>query len=719
MDRSIESMFAPDDPLLGPYLNLRDAFGGNAIVLAVYEDPQIWDASGVGVERLGRIRARMEQIPGVKGVLSLDQPMGTRILDQELYVPAKLRELFQDYTHGADGRTVALACMLFPEGETDVPRGTTIAAVRQVMRNLPDGLAPGMVAGEPVLINDAFDYVEQDGDRLFAVTTVLLSIVILFCFRSIRWVIIPIAVVHLSLLLTNGLLSLLQIELSMVSSLLTAVVTVVGIATVVHVTVVFRESRQMGLPRLAALSRTGELVAAPVFWACVTDAIGFGALIAARVGPVRDFGLMMALGSLMVLVSAALVIPGLVSWGRRDTDPHAAWGERTLDTNLASMIRLVLKRPVLVGGGALIASLLAIMGVRWLETDTDFTRNFRSSSPIVQSYEVVESRLGGAGVCDLVLPAPKYLGWDYLKRVLRLEERLRQEVVVSGIAGDIAPGLTKVLSLADVIVGVSPTELQKVRLQRLRQTYISSGLRVMNRKIPEFFAALYAPSADGSGEQCFRIMLRARERQPAAQKQAIIQQVAEIGRAEFPDAEVTGYFVLLSSLIDSMLRDQWKTFAIALVGILLAMAVAFRSPRYALIATVPNVIPILVVNGLMGWLGIRINMGAAMIAAVSIGLTIDGSIHYLMAFQRARAGGKSVADALMEVQQTVGRAMVFSTLALIVGFSALVTSQFIPTIYFGVLMSVSMLGALFGNLLWLPLLLRLFAPATPVVSEIE
>ena len=127
----------------------------------------------------------------------------------------------------------------------------------------------------------------------------------------------------------------------------------------------------------------------------------------------------------------------------------------------------------------------------------------------------------------------------------------------------------------------------------------------------------------------------------------------------------------------------------------------------AMIALVPNVLPIAVVTGLMGWLGLKINMGAAMIAAVSIGLSIDSSVHYITAFLRARGQGQTLPEALAAVHQSVGRAMVFSTLALVVGFSVLCTSQFVPTIYFGVLVSLTMLGGLAGNLVVLPVLLTI------------
>jgi hypothetical protein len=145
---------------------------------------------------------------------------------------------------------------------------------------------------------------------------------------------------------------------------------------------------------------------------------------------------------------------------------------------------------------------------------------------------------------------------------------------------------------------------------------------------------------------------------------------------------------------------------VALAGIYVTMLLAVRNMRLALVAVVTNFVPIMVVNGMMGWVGLKINMGAAMIAAVSMGLAIDGSIHYLIAYRRARLRSRSVTEALASVQQSVGRGMIFSTLALIVGFSALATSQFVPTVYFGTLVSISMLCTLFGTLIWLPLLIR-------------
>ena len=187
----------------------------------------------------------------------------------------------------------------------------------------------------------------------------------------------------------------------------------------------------------------------------------------------------------------------------------------------------------------------------------------------------------------------------------------------------------------------------------------------------------------------------------------MIRQVESIAREEFPTAQITGYYVLLNELIESLLRDQWLTFGIAAVAIFLMMSVAFRNLGLALVTLIPNSLPVLLLFGAMGWIGVPVNMGAAMIAAVSLGLSVDGSIHYVISYQRSRRMGASRAEALHSVQTTVGRAAVFATLALVIGFTTLCYSQFVPTIYFGALVSLSMIGGLVGNLLVLPILIPL------------
>jgi len=700
-DRSIENMFAPGDPLLTPYRQLKRTFGGNEVVLAVYVDEKLMTPAGIG--RVDKLARQLEQVPGVERTFALsDTPLRSAIVVDWMPGSRQAVELLEGYAVGRDRQTAAVICFLVPETESQTPREETIGELR---RRVEAHDASGVIAGEPVMVVDGFAALEADGVRLNRISTLLLMLTMVYCFRSIRWVLLPMAVVVWTLLVTKALLVVGGLRLSMVSSMLNAIVTVISIATVMHLVIRFRQSRSAGLAHREALVAAGALVAAAVFWACVTDAVGFSSLLTARVGPVQDFGLMMALGSLVVLLGVMTLVPALSLVGRIDRDPHRAWGEAALDVALARTVGVVQHWPKTLGVLSLLLAVVAVWGCFQLRVESDFTRNFRAGSPVVRSYELVENNLGGAGVWDVLIPVPENASQEFVQRVRRLEERLRSEPVVAGSDGVPEPALTKVLSLVDMA--------DAVRLGGAETDKPLAEVRTdLARLMPGMIGTLYGEDPQ-TGRPWLRIMLRARERQPAEAKQQLIGQVQQISREEFPDAEVTGFYVLLANLIDSLVRDQWFTFAVATAGIAAAMLLALRSVPLALVALVPNVLPILLVSGLMGWadrLGLadlKVNMGAAMIAAVSIGLSVDSSIHYIMAFRRARRRGCTVREALDEVHQTVGRAITFSTIALVVGFSALCLSEFVPTIYFGALVSLALLGGLIGNLVVLPLLLGL------------
>ncbi|MGB6041519.1 MAG: MMPL family transporter [Pirellulales bacterium] len=748
-DRSIENMFAADDPLLAPFHRLKEIFGGDEVVLAAYVDPDLMTPGGY--QRIERLTQQLAAVDGVQSAMSLaSTPLHEKIID-DTPTAARLLSVLEGYAVGApvngpdnkQRETAAVVCMLSPlhPGHS---RHKTISTIRRIVREHDQN---GVIVGEPVMVIDGFDYITQDGATLGVTTLILLSATILFCFRSLRWVVIPLLVIQLTLALTRAVLVASQLRLSMVSSMLTAIVTVVAVATVVHFIVRFRDARATGASPLRAVTVACRLLAVPILLACATDAVGFAALLWAGVGPVQDFGIMMAIGSLLVIVSVALLLPGLTLFGRVDLDPKRAWGEGSLDRGLSGLVEMLLKRPKVVGAVCALFSVGVALGGTRLQVETNFTRNFRESSRIATAYAFVESHLGGAGVMDVIVPAPAIVDKKFLDRLRSCQQRLREEVIAVSSQGRNEPGLTKVLSIVDLLDAVRIRDLVRIMEVEELLEYIDLPPSVQNlmrvlplnavmertnleayispeRRLQLVETAMRKSGGGGSllsalrgvdsmrkePQHYVRIMVRAREQQPAEQKTSIIRQVERIAQDEFPDdsdakTEVTGFYVLLTSLVESMIRDQWICFAWAVAGIGFMMLLAFRSPSIALITVIPNAVPILMVTGLMGWLNIKINMGAAMIAAVSMGLSIDSSIHYVSFYRRARQAGKSVRDALHQVHQSVGRAMVFSTLALIIGFTALCTSQFVPTVYFGALVSLSMLGALLGNLIMLPLLL--------------
>lgn len=416
-----------------------------------------------------------------------------------------------------------------------------------------------------------------------------------------------------------------------------------------------------------------------------------------------------------MLAAAALLVPFLALTGRRNADPQMAWGEGLLESALDRLVTRIVARPLPILLAATVLVGVAVAGMCRLEVETDFTRNFRPSSPVVAAYDMIEARLGGAGVWDILVPVADDDRIDArtLARLLRLEQRLRTEVRTPSGSDDGQPALTKVMSFADVLDAVSPVPLERLGQSGIANWAVSRAVSTMQERMPQMGRALLGEDpADGS--RWLRVTLRSRERQSATAKRTIIRQVQGIVAEEYPAAtgrpggEVTGFFVLLAQLVDRMLADQWLTFVIAAIGIFVLLAIGFRSLLLAAVALVPNALPIFVVLGLLGWTGTRVNMGTAMIAAVSMGLSVDSSIHYIVAFQRRLAAG-GTATALGDAHQTAGRAMIFSTLALVVGFLALTTSGFMPTVSFGWLSCLTLAGGLLGNLVVLPVLLALLA----------
>ena len=715
--RSIDTMFDRTNPALVPYRRMARAFGSSEVVLAVYDDPELFTVAGIN--KLREITERLESLPGINSATSLaSTPLGNHIINIEDSPTArKLVALMEGYTIGTDHRTAAVVCVLAPSSATlNSPRAQalskadTVDAIRLLMQSFP----AGTVAGEPVMLRDGFAMLERDGNLLGTSAALLAGAVLLFAFRSIRWLVVPLAVVLLALWTTRGVLALTQLKLTMVSTMLSAMITVVAIATVVHLIVEFRRQREAGLEPAVALERTITLLFWPVIGAIATDVIGFGSLAASRVGPVHDFGIMTAIGALMVLLSVALTVPFLALCGRFDSNPRQAWGEGVLERGLDRLVKRIVRRPVAILAGSIVVVTVSIVGMVWLDVETDFTKNFRADSPIVASYDMIESRLGGAGMWDVLVPASDPINGAVLSKVDRLSHRLREEVTVVDSDGERRPGLTKVMSVADVITAISPMTLERLESTKIGNWLVITAMKLLEEQLPQLNRVLvgHDPQDDSIW---LRILLRARERQSSQTKRSLIDQVKKIVAEEFPPrsgrpgGEVTGVFVLLSQLVESMISDQWFTFSLAAGGIFLLLAISFSSPLLAMVALIPNALPIFVVLGLLGWAGERVNMGTAMIAAVSMGLSVDSSIHYIAAFRRRLAAGQTISAALETAHQTAGRAMIFSTLALVVGFLALLTSGFIPTVSFGALSCLTLTGGLLGNLVVLPVLLALLS----------
>lgn len=743
-EQSIESLYARDNPHLREFQASRGLFGGDEFLFVAFTEPNLLQSDGPAVtaevsQRIEEFAAQLSQVPGVAAA-------STQHLAQALRFPfgrERMREFVRGVLLGNDDRTTAIVLRLVREQEAPVRRAETIAEVRRLAAAHDP---PAMVVGEPAQIHDMFRYVEQDGRTLFLVSLGLLALVLLLLLEVwqwqlvprlaliallnwvswlpligltvmlgllwLRWVMLTVLVVVVSITWTEALLVLSGLRLSMVSSMLNSLITIIGVATTMHVLLHFR-SQHRTLPPVEALRMTMLHMARPVFWAIATTALGFGVLVSSSINPVASFGLMMALGSLVVLAAITLLLPGCLLFGRLPDEPPPSATDRYVARQLARITRWVEHRPRTVASVSLTLVGFALVGFTRLRVETDFSKNFRSDSPIVQSLEFFESKLGGAGTWEVNFPAPAELNEEFLQRVQSFAAKLRTEFGVA--EGERAGRLSKVVAITDGLELI-PERLPTLQFPFFKQATLSERMALLATFQSEFVSSLY-----NSAEGRMRLVLRAYERQPSESKLQLIAEVERLARAEFPaassnaaessspaaeaPARSTGLFVLLAFLIDSLFDDQWVSFGLSAVGITSMMWLAFRSLPIGLMSLVPNIFPNLLVIGAMGWFGLPINIATAMIACVSMGLTVDSSIIYLDSYRCARATGMRVHQALHETHRHVGRALVYTNLALMAGFSVLALSHFIPLIYFGLLVSLAMLGGLIGNLVFLPLLI--------------
>ena len=698
-DRSITAMFAADDPALVAYRELEQTFGGNAVVLLVYEDSAF--ASDEGLARNETLSATVESVPGVAGVFSpsvLNDAV-ERIRPASLFsnsaallksndpIARGFLEIFAGYTHSADGSRAAVVAML----ERDYPP-ETIDALQAIASELPQTLGSSIgdvsLVGEPVLVHDGFALIERDGAKLAWLTIALLSAVVLFALRDLRIVLLAGVVIAWSITVTKALMWSAGAQLSLVSTILTAIVTVITVTAVLHLGVRYRKRlRRGGARRDCVIVAIGGL-AAPIFWTCATDAAGFAALAVSRILPVQQFGVMIAIASAAVFVALGLFTPlclMIPSFGK----PSNRIGGGALRRSAIRLAAASIRRwPICVVATAAAIVLIAI-GIQRSEVETSFLSNFRDDSTIAIDYDSVETSFGGAGVWDVVLDTPPVLTEEFMDQVRGLEADLRK-IDVDGAK------LTKVISLAD-----ADSVVLNVRLLRLVSP--TRRLSGMQATMPVFFDALLA-SGDGDTPSKFRIMLRSEEQLDADRKTSLIAQVqsvvtnTEVGRS----ARVTGYYVMMAKLVGQIVGDQWRCFAASGVLVWLLLIAASRSILLATVATIPNLLPVFLVLALVGLIGGKINMGAAMIAAVSIGLSIDGSVHFLAAYKRLRSRGHDAATSATHAAGNIGTPVMLATVALVVGFGAMTTSEFVPTATFGTLVAATLVLGTIVNLTLLP-----------------
>jgi uncharacterized protein len=760
-DLSVQSLFSRDDPRLLLYNRTAFEFGGEATVLAVYRDPEALTAAGL--DRLISIRRELAAVPFVNSALCLSDLPHPRdpslsseagrlareftesIIQRDFtgaanrirtWKPKMLAEWFQNASPGEldrlrqevlstelyrnafiaeRGDVVAVLLQLDRSAMASGAIERTVESLRTIIRTSPR--EPGHLVGAPVMINDVYSYLTEDASRLQWASTLTMLLVIGVLFRNIRWTILPLLVVAAAVVWTRAFMKVLDIRQSLIASMTESLVTVIGVAAVVHVAVFFVEdASEHGGRRLdvrQALERTLSRILGSFFWTCVITAVGFASLFVARIRPVTEYAAVMTAAALFVGVASILFIPGAALIGRRwiSATPRTTWADASLGAGLGWIVRFVGLHATTVVVTLTAGMAVAAVGFRWLSLETEFTKNFRTDAPILASYNFVESNLGGVGVLEVVFTANEVTP-KLLQNMRQAAEEIRALPLVSKVNG-----LHDVVDFAANLVGLAPVFHSPWR-DWFKAEFVDRSLLAVFRRLPNGQAKRLLDAFWNPAPGRLRMLIRVQERHDIGSKATLLVKLREIVQRRFgPSAEPTGIFVLLVFLVDTLVQDQWTAVLASAIGVICTASLAFASPRLGLVAFAPKLVLVAAVIGAMGWLGMKVNVATAMIGSVSMGLVVAFSVPYLNRFRQERRHGAPFYLALSRTHRSAGKAMIFANMALMLGFLVLATSRFIPAVHFGFLVSVAILGGVIGNLLLLPVLLRFVYLQPPPTEE--
>jgi predicted RND superfamily exporter protein len=744
-EQSIKSFFAEDDPVMATYQKAARTFGDDNFVFIAYDDPALFTAAGM--DRVARLAAAVgpDQIPGVLRVESLDAMPLLWSIDETLIgldiLPAVARKFALDRARNlvreldpkktsmnvrgavraasdnpaaldalkervtrhplflgtvVDGRgqTTAVVARLRKTGDHDVTRTVNALRAKADRFARKHGLGRPAVVGPPVLLGDGFEAIEVDGRRLAVVGMLLIGLVTLSAVQSLWWALVPIVVGWVVWLATEAILAGLNLKLALSGGPLVAQIIVLTMPAASHLAIHFRDDRRREAdPRVAAAS-TLRAVASPILWCAVTGAIGYGALILSDVMPVKQFGsilgtctlvsalLVMAVSPVAMMPPFPLEVPvrhGSRSWVAGQMNRLTAWVVRH-------------PGPIVAGVFAVVAPVT--LGIGGLTFESNYINLFRPETRVVHDYRAVESKLGGIGLVEVVVPVGRSIDAATVEKLRSVEQTIRSIRVRGKPAVSGALSVVTVLDPDGRISALKPASAARTFAAKLDLIAASPQAELLN--------GFWNPTTGDA-----RILIRLLEQQPAPDKQAIFNQAVAAARAAFgPETYLTGLSYLMTKTTEAVIVTQWDTFAWSAVGILVMLTVALRSPVLAVLAITPTLLAVGLVLGLMGWLGVKLDMATALVASVALGLSVDDTFHCLLQYRRERRV-HPFAESLAHSYRVTGPGVILSSLAVAAGFAALRLSEFAPFANFGTMVGIATAGSTLGNLVLLPACLAL------------
>ena len=602
-------------------------------------------------------------------------------------------------------------------------RAGTIAEVRAVLDRHRDE-ARIFLGGVAMIATDMIDFIDSDL-RTFGISVfVFLILMLTVIFRRLRWVLLPLTACAASVVLMMGTLALARWPVTVISSNFVSLLLIICMSMTIHLVVRFRElqGKQPEATPRELVAQTVHFMFIPILYAALTTMVAFVSLLISGIRPVIDFGHMMTAGIAMAFGVIFLLFPAVVALLPR---AHGEERDFTRGVTLA-FARLTERHRKPILGIAAVLAVVSAFGAARLDVENRFIDYFDTDTEIFQGMLEIDQHLGGTTPLDIILEAdPEALVEDeefeedfygdlgdeagesspgYWFNPLRLGELRRLHEWL-----DAQPEIGKVLSL-DTMIRMAESINDGEPLDDLKISLLREGLSRLPEDMQE---VLLRPFLSEDGNR-LRVLLRVIDSDVNLRRAELIERVDRFLGEEMAYDESryrqSGLLVLYNNVLQSLFASQIQTIGFVFLSILGMFLVLFRSLRLALIAILPNMLPALLVLGTMGWLGIPLDLMTITIAAISVGIAVDNTIHYIIRFRREFPEDRDYRATMWRCHGSIGRAMYYTSLTIVVGFSILMLSNFVPTFYFGLFTGLAMLTALVASLALLPALLLTLRP---------
>ena len=757
LDASSETLLIEGDPDLAYLQEITERYGSKDFLVLTYT-PNEGMVSNNSINNLLSLKYKIQSLGWVHSVITLldipllensDAPLQERLesfktlKDEDVDKDRGFKEIlnspvFRNFVISENGNTSGIIVYIkenkklenienlskneieFFKDKIKKQNHNNILEIRQVIQSYDD-VGKIYLGGIPMIADDMMTFIKSD-IVVFGLGVLLFIVVTLwFVFRKLIWIIVPISSCLFSVIIMMGLLGILGWKVTVISSNFIALMLILTMAMNIHMSTRFLQLRKdhPSKNNLEIISLTTEKMFWPILYTVLTTVFAFLSLIFSGIKPIIDFGWMMTFGLITSFIITFTLLPTLLNFAPTKNISLKKEQESKI-TNFLGSISINSKNIIFGFTGVVI--ILSVIGISKLEVENSFINYFSKNTEIYKGMKLIDEELGGTTPLEVILKFPntesekktteddEFEDWGDEEDTDDEKYWFTKDKIdkISSVHNylDNLPQVGKVLSFSSIIDVATQLNNNKP-LGTLE-------MGVLYSKIPESIKTeIIDPYLSIENNEA-RISLRIIDSQENLRRNDLINKINfdlknKIGLNE-NEFKLAGVLILFNNLLQSLFKSQILTLGLVMIGIFSMFIVLFRNIKLSLIGVVPNFIAAFFILGIIGLLGIPLDMMTITIAAITIGIAVDNSIHYIYRFKEEFNNIKDYNKTLKRCHSTVGVAILNTSITIVFGFSILVLSKFIPTIYFGMFTGLAMLLAMISVLTLLPALILIIKP---------